>query len=166
VLDYAGLVPSLRGYAAQFMKRTAVTVHVNAPQDGTRLGKDIESILFRIVQEAMTNCAKHACAKNIVIELDNSDRHVALTIKDDGFGFDADALAQADNMSGLGLITMKERAEFAGGKFIVTSHPMTGTEIRVELEHKGDSGQERAPSVDFESPSACALPGPERSTLN
>ena len=136
VLDYAGLIPALEGYAERFMKRTAVVVRVKSPQDGVRLGTNTESALFRIVQEALTNCAKHACAKKIDIEFASSGSHLTLTIKDDGFGFDPDALAQSANMSGLGLITMKERAEFVGGKFVVASHPLEGTEIRVELENQ------------------------------
>jgi PAS domain S-box-containing protein len=139
-LDYAGLIPALEGYAAQFMKRTAIAVRVKKPPDMLRLGSNIESVLFRIVQEALTNCAKHACAKKIDIEFANSDRYVTLTIKDDGCGFDPGTLSQLSpsaNLPGLGLITMKERAEFVGGTFTITSHPAAGTEIRVELENRG-----------------------------
>lgn len=166
VLDYAGLIPALEGYAAQFMKRTAVVVRVKTPQDGVRLGTNIESALFRIVQEALTNCAKHARAKKIDIEFAHSGRHVTLAIKDDGSGFDPDALAQSGNISGLGLITMRERAEFVGGRFIVTSHHLTGTEIRVELEDQGSVGQERDASPGCDSQTTYSLPGSERSTLS
>ncbi len=156
VLDYTGLMPALEGYAAQFMKRTAVTVRVKKPQHVTRLALNVESALFRIAQEALTNCAKHACAKKIDIEFTQSERHVALTINDDGFGFDPNALLQSGNFSGLGLVTMKERAEFIGGKLTVTSQAMTGTEIKVELENFGAPDPHRAVSSRFESQSACS----------
>jgi PAS domain S-box-containing protein len=166
VLDYTGLIPALEGYAAQFMKRTGVVVCMKTPDDAIRLPKNIESVLFRIVQEALTNCAKHACAKSVEIELACSVRQVTLLIKDDGFGFDPDVLGQSGQISGLGLITMKERAEFVGGKFSVTSHPLMGTEIRVELGSQSFSGCDRANPPNFENMSVHLLPGPGSSSLN
>jgi PAS domain S-box-containing protein len=163
VLDYAGLTPALIGYAAQFMKRTSVVVRVKSPQMA-RLDSHIESTLFRIVQEALTNCAKHSHAKAIDIEVANPGDHVTLIVKDDGIGFDLDTLQESGKISGLGLITMKERAEFIGGKFFVTSHPLTGTEIRVELGIH--PGQNRAGSLGFDSQSSFLLHGPGRSSLN
>ncbi len=136
LLDYAGLVPTLEGYAQQFMRRTGVAVSVGAQMNNQRLNKDVESLLFRIVQEAIANCAKHSSATNINIELANDWRHTVLMIKDDGIGFNPEILGNPGHVPGLGLITMRERAEFAGGKFSVISNPGAGTEIRVEFLNK------------------------------
>jgi len=137
ILDYSGLIPALEAYAVQFMKRTAITVRVKVPQaDQIRLGKHEESALFRIVQEALMNCAKHACASTVDIELAKTNGQTTLTIKDNGFGFAAATTERPNRRSGLGLITMKERTEFMGGKLIVTSLPLWGTEIRVTLANR------------------------------
>jgi PAS domain S-box-containing protein len=132
-LDYAGLLPALKNYAQQFASRTGVAVQVLGPESPIRFAPELESLLFRIVQEALTNAAKHARARNISIELAIDEQHTALTIADDGVGFEADALGQPGKAPGLGLLTMRERAEFAGGKFIIDSKPGKGTRIRVEL---------------------------------
>lgn len=138
LLDYTGLVPTLESYAEMFTKRTGVTVRVKVPQEWIRLAPDVESMLFRIAQEALTNCAKHACARGIDIELEQSEGKRVMIIRDDGFGFEPATLGQSGSMPGLGLINMKERAEFAGARFFLSSHPLRGTEIRVELDEPGD----------------------------
>jgi PAS domain S-box-containing protein len=138
LLDYTGLVPTLESYAEMFTKRTGVPVRVRVPNGWSRLGQDAECMLFRVAQEALTNCAKHACARNIDVELLQSERRRLLTIRDDGFGFEPEALGSAGNAPGHGLISMKERAEFAGARFFLASHPLSGTEVRVELEEAGE----------------------------
>ncbi|MDD5250683.1 MAG: PAS domain-containing protein [Rhodocyclaceae bacterium] len=143
LLDYTGLVPTLEGYAQMFMKRTGVSVRVKLPREWVRLAPDVESMLFRIAQEALTNCAKHACACSVDLELEQSERRLVLVIRDDGFGFEPEALGRTGSMPGLGLINMRERAEFAGARFFLSSHPLSGTEIRVELDEPGGFGDNR-----------------------
>ena len=88
----------------------------------------IQSSLFRIVQEALTNCVKHAHASNVTIRLRTGGPHlVSLTIADDGIGFDFDVQSKC----GLGVLTMRERAEFMGGRFTVDTRPGEGTRIEV-----------------------------------
>jgi signal transduction histidine kinase len=85
-------------------------------------------VLYRIVQEALTNCAKHAKARNVTIRLSTGASHlVSLLIADDGVGFDV----ERQSTSGLGLLTMRERAEFLGGSFSVDAAPVQGTRIQV-----------------------------------
>lgn len=138
LLDYSGLVPTLEAYAQQVGRRTGVLLSVDAHIEGSPLGRNVESLLFRIVQEAVANSVKHAYAKHIHIHLSGSDRHTVLTIKDDGVGFSHQLLGSAGAVSGrapgLGLITMRERAEFAGGQLSINSQPGGGTEIRVEFD--------------------------------
>ena len=87
----------------------------------------MQSSLFRIVQEALTNCAKHARARNVTIRLSSDSHRVSLMIADDGVGFDC----EGQSTPGLGLLTMRERAEFAGGSFSLETKPGQGTRIQV-----------------------------------
>jgi len=126
-LDDGGLLPAMKGYAQQFMKRTGIVVHLEFSEPTRPLPRAVQSSLFRIVQEALTNCAKHSKARNVTIRLgSDSDHTVSLSIADDGVGFDSDARST----SGLGLLTMRERAEFAGASFSVETKPGHGTCIR------------------------------------
>jgi signal transduction histidine kinase len=127
VLDDGGLLPALAGYAQQFMQRTGIAVELQT-RDATReLTPAVQSSLFRIVQEALANCAKHAKARNVSIRLSTDSDRVSLVIADDGVGFEF----ETQNTRGLGLLTMRERAEFAGGSFNLETRPGQGTRIRV-----------------------------------
>jgi len=132
-LDYAGLPRALREYAEQLSRRTGIAVKVSGESPAGRLNADSESMLFRIAQEALTNCAKHAQASAVNVELSFGNEHTVLTISDNGTGFDPKALGQSGHRPGLGLLTMRERIEFAGGKFSLESAPGKGTRIRVEI---------------------------------
>lgn len=134
-LDYAGLIPALQDYAQQFSHRTGIAVHMKTDAFDAQLPPNIQSLLFRIVQEALTNCAKHAQAGTINVELTNTPARVEMRITDDGVGFELQQLGETGNTPGLGLITMKERAEFAGGRFTINSHPSKGTEITVTFDN-------------------------------
>lgn len=134
-LDYAGLIPALHDYAQQFGHRTGIAVHMRTDAFNAQLPPNIQSLLFRIVQEALTNCAKHAQAGTIRVELTSTPARVEMTITDDGVGFELQQLGETGNTPGLGLITMKERAEFAGGRFTIKSHPSSGTEITVTFDN-------------------------------
>ncbi len=127
VLDDGGLLPALSGYAQQFMQRTGIAVELQTGDATGALTPAVQSSLFRIVQEAMTNCAKHAKAGHIAIRLSTDGHLVSLTITDDGVGFDP----KERSASGLGLLTMRERAEFAGGSLSLEIGPGQGTCIRV-----------------------------------
>lgn len=133
LLDYTGLVPALEGYAHQFGRRAGVAVRVDSPATFPRLAADIESALFRIAQEAFTNSIKHGHARNIALTLVRRGERIVMTLTDDGIGFDPGGLGHAGNVPGLGLITMRERAEFGGGTFDISSQPGQGTTITVGL---------------------------------
>ena len=132
-LDYAGLVPALHGHAELFARRTGIAVEVSCTDPDRRLAPELESSLFRIAQEALTNAAKHAQPNAIRIELVHASGQTLLTLSDDGAGFDTKALGQSEHRPGLGLLSMRERAEFAGGKFNLESEPGKGTRISVEI---------------------------------
>jgi PAS domain S-box-containing protein len=132
-LDYAGLPRALREYAEQMSRRTGIAVKVSGEIPAVRLNADSESMLFRIAQEALTNCAKHARASAVDVELNFGNPHTVLTISDNGTGFDPKAIGRSGHRPGLGMLTMRERVEFAGGRFSLVSAPGKGTRIRVEI---------------------------------
>lgn len=142
-LDYAGLVPALREYVAQFRTRTGLDVRIEtAPgQEARILPRAVQTLCFRIVQEALTNCAKHARAGGVRIGLRTTGNEVELQIADDGVGFDLSRLGKAGSTPGLGLITMRERVELAGGRFALYTHPGDGTVVQVRLPTGGLPGK-------------------------
>lgn len=133
VLDSGGLLGAVHCYAEQFAKRTGLQVVVDCPKGEARWDADLELALFRIVQEALTNCAKHAQARRVwvVMQLDYQQLH--LSVRDDGKGFNIHAVASDRRMAGLGLLNMRDTAEFAGGTFAVQSEPGKGTRIDVDI---------------------------------
>lgn len=136
LLDYAGLTCALVGYTQQYTRRTGIAVGLRLPAAETRLGAETESILFRIVQEALANVARHARASRVDVVLESDPALTRLTVSDDGVGFEAGAA----RLAGPGIRTMCERAEFAGGRFACFSHPGEGTAIHVELATPQDTG--------------------------
>jgi PAS domain S-box-containing protein len=134
ILDYAGLLPALESYAWRFARQTGIAVRIESAHLSNRLDAASESMLFRITQEALTNCGKHAKASEVCIALGSNDGgRCVLTITDNGVGFDPVALAAVGASPGLGLISMRERAEFIGAKLIIESTPNHGTRIAIWL---------------------------------
>ena len=100
--------------------------------DRGRLSIDIETVLYRIAQEALNNVAKHAHATNVAIVLEQRASQVLLIVEDNGAGFDLQAILQADE-KGLGLIGMRERAALVAGTVEIESQPDSGTTIVVRI---------------------------------
>jgi PAS domain S-box-containing protein len=129
VLDDYGLLPALRWYAEQYTGRTNIRAVILEPQVAIpRLPPSMETALFRISQETLTNIARHAEASQVSLSLDMVDGSPRLTIQDDGIGFDP---SQAD--TGWGLRIMRERAEAVGGKLVIETSPGKGTKIVVDV---------------------------------
>lgn len=131
-LDYVGLFPALEEYAEKFGRRTGIDIRVSERGGRRRLPPQVEIALFRIAQEALTNCAKHAYAASATIELAVEDGRVLFTVADSGQGFDAGQLGANGDKPGLGLLSMRERAEAIGGQLHVESLPGQGTRIIAE----------------------------------
>ena len=128
-LDDFGLVPAVERLAETFAEQTDVDVHVQAALGDDRLPAEIESALYRIVQEALTNVIKHAQASTVSLVLTRKGDAVAAVIEDDGRGFDP-AEARED---GLGLIGMRERIALLRGRVTVESSETGGTTVAVEV---------------------------------
>ncbi len=132
LLDYAGLPAALEGYVQQYSKRTGIKVQLNCANHEVRYTEELESLLFRVFQEALTNCAKHARATAVTVTLKNVDTPIVLSIADNGIGFDLTELGKVGAI-GLGMLNMREMAEVAGGRFTIESAPGEGTRIAVEI---------------------------------
>jgi PAS domain S-box-containing protein len=130
LLDEYGLGAALGWYAEEYAQRTGIQVSVDKSRDpGKGLRPEAAVALFRIAQEALNNVAKHAGAKLVRIGLWLEGGEMHLHITDDGSGFD---LAQAAR-GRWGMTTMRERAEAAGGRFLVDSVPGRGTTVRAAV---------------------------------
>jgi PAS domain S-box-containing protein len=134
VLDYAGLAAAIDSYVHQFSRRTGIAVQIDCQDCDTRLAPDLETVFFRVAQEALTNCAKHARAEHVKLSLRQSGRKVVLDVSDDGVGFATGRLGTAEQGGGLGVVIMRELVEFSGGSFVLESRPGNGTHIHVEIE--------------------------------
>jgi len=136
-LETLGLAGALRQLAGEFRSRCAVSLRCYGPMRRRRLGAEVEIALFRIAQEACTNAVVHGRAGRVWIDLRRADREVRLTVSDDGVGFDPAAAAG----KGLGLGTMRERAEAVGGVLEISSRPgRTRVRARVPLGDRPSAG--------------------------
>ena len=133
VLDDYGLTPGLRWYAAQFAKYTGIAVKVIEDGAARRLPASVETTLFRIAQEALTNVARYAGVDDATVTVRTLPGSIRLTISDDGRGFDPLAGHRAARDHGWGLMIMKERAAALGAELIVESAAGRGTRITVTL---------------------------------
>jgi signal transduction histidine kinase len=121
-------------YAKRSAERSGYTVVVDNELDSVRLPESIETAGFRIVQQALTNVARHAHAHRVAITLTRALDEVEVTVNDDGAGFDvAGARARAEAGESLGLLDMRETASLAGGTFSLTSSVGRGTTIRARF---------------------------------
>ena len=136
VLDDYGLSAALHWYGKQFSERTGFITLLQVEELKLRLPLSTETALFRIAQEALTNVAKHAQAKNVTVRLEEFGESVHLSIADDGIGFDSEAHQQTEAKLEWGLINMRERAQAIGGQLSVETAPGKGTQIIVEVPRK------------------------------
>ncbi|HEX5468713.1 MAG TPA: GAF domain-containing sensor histidine kinase [Gaiellaceae bacterium] len=127
-LDDFGLEPALERLTSGFAEQTGIEVQLQS-QLGERLPGDVETVLYRIVQEALTNVVKHARAAHVSILLTRKNGRVAALIEDDGRGFDPETAGNG----GVGLLGMRERIALLEGRLSIESREGAGTTIRVEV---------------------------------
>lgn len=132
MLDDLGLIPTLRWYIKRFQARTRINVSLDLSPPKQLLGKEIEVVLYRIIQEALTNTVKHAKADTIRICLKKSTASIKVTIEDDGQGFDTKKLSRIPvHKRGSGLPGMRERLLAVKGQLLITSKMGKGTRIEI-----------------------------------
>jgi signal transduction histidine kinase len=128
-LDDFGLVPALERLVQTFSESSGIGVELEAQIGEERLPNDVETTVYRIVQEALTNVVKHAEATRVSILLVRRDATVTAVVEDDGLGFDPEAAGE----DSLGLEGMRERVELHEGRMTVETAPGSGTTLRVEV---------------------------------
>src|ERR687889_1395047 len=129
-LDDHGLMPAVETQLKRFAARTGVEVTLNADGDPDTLPEDVQTAVYRILQEALANVGRHAGATAVAVEVQAAEDSLELHIRDDGAGFDPGTVSRNGGDgpgAGLGLSGMSERARLAGGELDVRSAPGGGT---------------------------------------
>jgi signal transduction histidine kinase len=129
-LKDAGLPEALRGYCEEFSRVRNIPVSCHADDTVQDLSRGAALAVYRVAQEAMGNAVTHGAAQHVDVRLARSNGLVALTVTDDGNGFDANRIG---GLRGLGLINMRERARQLNGTFELNSEPGRGTTVRVTI---------------------------------
>lgn len=132
VLDDLGLAPALAWLGRRLREHQQIRVDVKASNAIGRLSPEIETLVFRITQEALNNVAKHSGADRATVQLTRVGTRLELRISDDGRGFDPQQIETREDR-GVGLAGMKDRVSLFGGDMLVTSTPRQGTRILVSL---------------------------------
>jgi signal transduction histidine kinase len=134
LLDDLGLVSALRWYVSRYTERLGIRVQVETVDLEERLDPEVETAMYRVVQEALTNVARHAGATHVRLCLERKAFSVVATIEDNGRGFDTEELASRQAPErGAGLLGMRERVTLLGGSLRVESVLRDGTELSVEI---------------------------------
>jgi signal transduction histidine kinase len=128
MLDDLGLAPALEWQAREFSRRSGVSAIVSIEGSLDELDDAHRTCVYRVVQEALTNCARHANATHVRIVLHGTPAALSVTIQDDGAG-----MIEPSDRHGLGLLGMEERVKELGGRLEIDSQPEQGTQLKIEL---------------------------------
>ncbi|MCJ7578591.1 MAG: GAF domain-containing protein, partial [candidate division Zixibacteria bacterium] len=131
MLDDFGLIPALNWYIDNFSKRTNIKVYLKIKNFKPRLSSEVETTFYRIIQEALTNVAKHAQATEVSILLARENSNACLAVEDNGIGFDAKKATFPKDR--LGIFSMKERVGLLNGEFEIRSKANRGTKLSVKI---------------------------------
>lgn len=134
ILDDLGLVAAIQRYTRDYSNKMGIKVDTDVSGlAGRRLPPEVDVAVYRIIQEALTNTAKHAEARNVSVVLGYRDSSMIAVIEDDGRGFDVDAIMASPDGDKLGLFGMSERALLIGGALTIESQPGEGTAVFLEV---------------------------------
>lgn len=137
ILDDLGLVPTLNWYVKRFAQRMNIPADFSPGKFKERLDPELETVIYRVVQEALTNVAKHAQAEQVWISLERDGENVRVSIEDDGGGFDLDVVTKkSPEKRGAGLLGIQERAMLMGGRAEIRSAVNKGTRIDMRIPWK------------------------------
>jgi signal transduction histidine kinase len=132
LLEQRGLIPAVRELCEKWQRETDVPVDVIADPHGI-VPSDVETLAYRVVQEAMSNVKKHASATQVTIRIEGSAGSLRVEVRDNGGGFEPEDARQFLRAGKVGLASMRERAELAGGTLTVKSAPGSGTVVTATL---------------------------------
>jgi len=130
ILDDLGLVAAVEWAAQEFQIRTGTKCRLDLPKDDVVFDQERATALFRILQESLTNVARHASSTQVKVRLAKGDGSVTLEVHDNGKGISEDELSAGRS---LGILGMRERALLLGGEFIISGAPGKGTTVRVRI---------------------------------
>jgi signal transduction histidine kinase len=140
-LDDLGLHTALSNYIQEWSQRSTVAIdfHFNGMLN-QRLDSQLESTIYRIVQEALNNVIKHANAQNVSVILEKRGNRILVIVEDDGVGFDVEALLETPTRNRrFGLLGMQERVALIGGSVNIESTPGVGTTVLIHIDMSRDS---------------------------
>ena len=140
-LQYLGIAAAMRGFCQEFGEQQKVEIDFKAHDLPSPLSPDISLCLFRVLQEALHNSAKHSGVRHFEVRLWGTSDEIHLTVKDSGAGFDREA---AKESRGLGLISMEERLKLVKGTLSIDSQPKRGTTIHARVPFNSSSDSARA----------------------
>jgi signal transduction histidine kinase len=138
MLDDLGLIPTLRWWLSRFENETGISTDLSLPRKWDRIPDQARTIVYRIIQESLTNTARHSAATRVKVTLKKRNGHLLAEIEDNGIGFRVEKVMSRPSES-IGLMGIEERVALLGGKTEIKSQPGKGTRIRVELPLPGFS---------------------------
>lgn len=133
LLDDMGLPAALRHHIKNYQNYTGIATTLTMGENNYRLSENVETILFRIIQEALTNVARHARAKNAWVNLQCDNQTAILEVKDDGRGFDPQPILNGKSDKGVGLMGIQERVNLVAGNLLIQSEVGGGTTLTVQI---------------------------------
>ncbi|HEY2121361.1 MAG TPA: response regulator [Candidatus Acidoferrum sp.] len=142
LLDEMGLLSALRWYTEGFQKRSGIETILQIPSEFPRLGPEVETAIFKIAQESLTNVFRHAEAQRATVKLEERDGQVVISISDNGKGVSRELESLRPGSYGIGIIGIKQRVQDHEGLLVVRS-ASPGTVIEVSIPHKGARNQQQ-----------------------
>jgi signal transduction histidine kinase len=133
VLDDLGLLPAIRWYAERYLEARGISVRCEFEKVDQRLPPALETAVFRVCQEAMSNIARHAKAETVLIQVGQKGDALHIEIEDDGEGFDPEGVVARVGRESFGLLGIRERVELLGGRARIDSALGQGTRIQIEV---------------------------------
>jgi signal transduction histidine kinase len=130
LLDDLGLAAAIEWQAADFQNRSGILCTATLPSGEVELERDLATALFRILQETLTNVARHAGATQVAIRLEGGDERIVLSVADNGRGI---TKRQSADEGAFGIIGMRERAHLWGGELRIAGRPGEGTTVTVSI---------------------------------
>lgn len=144
MLDDLGLAPTLRWYIKQYAKRLNIETKFEVHGLAERLPPELETALYRVAQEALTNVARHAQASRVQLRLERKGSTIIASIEDNGQGFDvAKVISREAAVNGTGLLGMRERITLLGGHLDIHSRPGHGTQLLVKITQENGYAQDK-----------------------
>jgi PAS domain S-box-containing protein len=140
-LEYLGAIGGMKGWCKEFSEHQGLQIEFKSPESQISLPQEVGLCLFRVLQEALHNAAKHSGVKRIEVQLREDSGQIHLVVSDSGRGFDRETAMQG---RGLGLASMQERVRLVNGTIEIQSKPMGGTTIHVRVPFGSEKFSERA----------------------